>query len=164
LNIQRVLETANLLNRMPVMLMSLREQPYQCILDRTKKYEYRSRFPDKECLAFVYVSNTARQIKGVVRLGRPLRDTAGGLKRQGVLTSTDSVEVLDDYFHHGAGYAIPILEIWKLHPVKLETLKSSFQGFAVPQSYYGLDSKPELLAYLLETEMEGSYDSPSAAF
>ncbi len=164
LEIKRILKSEGLLGRAPVMLMSLREQPYQSILDGTKKYEFRSRFPKKGCLAFLYVSNTVREIRGVAHFGRPLWNTAQALKKQGVLSPTDSVEVLDNYFHHGAGYAIPVLKTWELHPIKLEELKSLFPAFIVPQSYFWLDKKPELLAHLLETEVEAWHDSSSSAF
>lgn len=150
--IKQSLENEGLIDKMPFMLMSLRETPHKNILSGKKTYEFRSRFTKGESLAFIYVSNTVREIQSVIYFGEAIRGNAEALSVFD--NDTNSFEGLDAYFHHGEGCAIPVKGIWRLNPIKLSTLKKHFDGFVVPQSYYWLDNKPELLNMLLEMEVK----------
>ena len=155
--IKQILEKEGLINNIPFMLMSLRETPHKHILDGEKKYEFRSRFTKGESLAFIYVSNTVREIQSIIYFGEAIRGNAEKLSVYDNENDSNVVEKLERYFHHSEGCAIPIKAIWRLSPINLTKLKKHFNGFVVPQSYYWLSNKPELLNILLEMEGEG-YD------
>lgn len=50
--------------------------------------------------------------------------------------------------YNNIGYAIPIEKITLLKELSLVELQKHFPNFVVPQSYYILDKKPELLSFL----------------
>lgn len=152
--IKQSLENEGLIDKIPFMLMSLRETPHMNILSGKKKYEFRSRFTEGESLAFIYVSNTVREIQSIIYFGEAIRGNAEALSVYDYEHNSNSFEGLDNYFHHGEGCAIPVKAIWTLNPIKLSTLKKHFDGFVVPQSYYWLSNKPELLNMLLEMEVK----------
>lgn len=57
-----------------------------------------------------------------------------------------------EYLYNNIGYAIPIEEINPIEEVPLSELQKNFPNFVVPQSYYILDKKPELLSFLESRE------------
>ena len=57
-----------------------------------------------------------------------------------------------EYLYNNIGYAIPIEEINPIEEVPLSELQKKFPNFVVPQSYYILDKKPELLSFLESRE------------
>ena len=57
-----------------------------------------------------------------------------------------------EYLYNNIGYAIPIEEIIPIEEVPLSELQQNFPNFVVPQSYYILDKKPELLSFLESRE------------
>ena len=54
-----------------------------------------------------------------------------------------------EYLHKGIGYAIPVLRMIEIEPVSLSELQKKFVDFVIPQSYYMLNNKNELLDFLL---------------
>ncbi len=61
----------------------------------------------------------------------------------------NSYDSMMKYFDKGRGFAIPILNFIETEPITLSELYNNFDSFTVPQSYYILNNKPELLKFLL---------------
>ena len=61
-----------------------------------------------------------------------------------------------EYLYNNIGYAIPVEEIIPIKEVPLSELQQQFPNFVVPQSYYILDKKPELLSFLDSRERSKS--------
>lgn len=129
-------------------LMSLREEYYQAMLEGTKKYEYRTRYLKEASFAYIYISKTKKSIVAKITFWKPIIGTAQEIAELAEQENPGCYHDMIDYFSHGVGYALPIKEITPIKEVSLDTLKKIFPDFVVPQSYYILDKKPELLAYL----------------
>jgi predicted transcriptional regulator len=128
-------------------LMSLKPGPFEDILAGRKLYEYRIRYPREATAAYIYVSGSVRAVRALIRFGAPLSGTARELVLSGAAAPEEEGE-LDAYFHGGSGCALPVDEVIPLEPVPLRELRDRFPGVSVPQSYYYLESKPRLLAFL----------------
>lgn len=53
-----------------------------------------------------------------------------------------------EYLYNNIGYAIPVEEIIPIEEVSLSELQQQFPNFVVPQFYYLLVKKTELLSFL----------------
>ena len=123
-----------------------------------KKYEYRTRYSNKETVAFVYVSQTIKKICGLIYFDRPVVGSAEEISRLSESCNPGSYSVMMEYFRNGTGYAIPIKRVIEFPPISLDKIKSVFPTFVVPQSYYYLDTKEkkELFEYILaESNIRG---------
>lgn len=132
-------------------LMSLKPGPFEEILAGRKRYEYRTRYPREAMDAYMYVSGSVRAVKAVVRFGAPLVGTARELVRAGAVSPEEEGD-LDAYFRGGTGCAVPVDRVIPLKPVPLRELRTRFPDVSIPQSYYYLESKPRLLAFLESLE------------
>ena len=131
-------------------LMSLREEYYQQILNGTKKYEYRTRYLKEESNAYIYISKTRKSIVAKINFGEPIIGDAKTIALIAEEEQTGSFNDMIAYFYKNIGYAIPIESVTIIDDIDLIQLKKDFPNFVVPQSYYILDKKPELLSYLDE--------------
>lgn len=129
-------------------LMSLREEYYEAIVNGTKKYEYRTRYLKDASFAYIYISKTKKSIVAKVTFGKPIIGTSKEIAELADRENPGCYQDMMDYFSHGVGYALPIESIKPIREISLSTLKELFPDFVVPQSYYILDKKPELLSYL----------------
>lgn len=129
-------------------LMSLREEYYDAIVKGEKTFEYRTRYLKGPSTAFIYISKTKKSIVAKIEFDSPIIGTAEEISSLAEKENPGCYNNMMDYFSKGTGYAIPILSITKIDEVKLEDLKKQFPNFVVPQSYYILDKKIDLLNYL----------------
>lgn len=142
-------EQMSFIEKEPVtVLMSLREEYYNAIVSGKKKFEYRTRYLKEPSKAFIYVSKTKKSIVAKIDFGTPIIGTAEEIAALAEKEQPGCYNDMINYFNADIGYAIPILSISKIEEIKLDDLKNKFQNFVVPQSYYILAKKPELLAYL----------------
>lgn len=132
------------------LLLSLQEEPYREILNGTKKYEYRTHFPKESTTAFVYVSQKVKAVKAIIEFDCPVLGSAEEISRLSDQIKPGSYDSLMRYLKGGTGYAIPVKKITEFEPISLEELRKRFSGFTVPQSYYFLETKEELLQFFLE--------------
>lgn len=130
-------------------LLSLQEQPYLDIKSGVKIYEYRTRYQKVPTTAFVYVSHKVKKIMGIIEFDTPIIGSAEEISLISERIKPGSYDVMMEYMKNGVGYAIPVKQLTEIEPVTLEELRSRFKGFAVPQSYYLLNNKKELLEFLL---------------
>lgn len=129
-------------------LMSLREEYYEAMLQGIKRYEYRTRYLKESSFAYIYISKTKKSIVAKITFGKPIIGTSKEIAELADRENPGCYNGMLDYFSHGVGYALPIESITPIGEISLSTLKQLFPDFVVPQSYYILDKKPELLSYL----------------
>jgi predicted transcriptional regulator len=137
--------------KLPNVLLSLRSEWYQVILDGVKKYEYRRKFLKQPSIAFIYVSGTTRAICAKINFGQPIIASIDELIRiRDAEQRPGGGDGMRAYMQGlKEGFAIPILSCQKIKPTSLDELRCRFPGFTVPQSYILLDKKTELLDFLL---------------
>lgn len=133
-------------------LLSLLEEPYNQMLSGEKRYEYRTRYLKAPTTAYVYISRTKKKIVAKIEFDTPIIGTAEEIATLAEKEQPGHYDRKMEYFHGGTAYAIPIKKIIPLEEVSLEELRKVFPDFVVPQSYYILDKKPELLNYLKSKE------------
>ena len=129
-------------------LMSLREEYYDAILERKKHYEYRTRYVKEESEAYIYISKTKKSIVAKIKFGEPIIADANTIALIAEQEEPGSYGSMMEYLYSDIGYAIPVEEIIPIEEVSLSELQQQFPNFVVPQSYYILDKKPELLSFL----------------
>lgn len=133
-------------------LLSLLEEPYSQMLSGEKRYEYRTRYQKVPTTAYVYISRTKKKIVAKIEFDTPIIGTSEEIATLAEKEQPGHYDRKMEYFHGDTAYAIPIKKIIPLKEVSLEELRKLFPDFVVPQSYYILDKKPELLNYLKSKE------------
>lgn len=133
-------------------LMSLREEYYNAMLDGRKHYEYRTRYLKEASDAYIYISKTKKSIVAKIRFGKPIIEDAKTIATIAEQDEAGSYKGIIEYLCNNIGYAIPIKDIIPIKEVPLSELKQHFPNFVVPQSYYILDKKPEVLSFLESRE------------
>ena len=134
-------------------LMSLQEKYYNEIKAGKIRYEFRKRYCKGRTTAFIYVSKKIRAIKGIITFGEPIYGSSEEISALSERINPNSYSGMMDYLDKGKGYALPIIEICDIKEVSLEELRKNFKGFVVPQSYYLLNKKPDLLRFLLDQKI-----------
>ena len=133
-------------------LMSLREEYYDVMLEGRKHYEYRTRYLKEASDAYIYISKTKKSIVAKIKFGEPIIGDAQTIATIAEQEEPGSYNGMMEYLYNNIGYAIPIEEITPIEEVPLSELQQNFPNFVVPQSYYILDKKPELLSFLESRE------------
>jgi len=141
----------------PYILMSLREEYFEQMKKYNKKFEYRTRYLKEPTTAFIYISKTKKSIVGKIDFGTPIIDKSENISEIAENEHPGCYQQMMKYLSAGVGYAIPVKKITLIEEVILEELTNKFPGFVVPQSYYILDKKPELLNYLLQKKDLGEH-------
>lgn len=118
---------------------------YDPIKEGLKHYEYRSRFRNEECYAYLYLSAPVQQVVAKIKFGK--RMELETWKKQ-FADRVEAMKRLDDFVERGNRYAIPILEFQELNRVPLSRLKEVVPDFRPPRSYLILDNSHKLLDYL----------------
>lgn len=117
--------------------MSIREAPFNAMIDGTKKHEFRRKFYIKEpCQVVFYVSSPVKAICGIGLFDKPIYDSVDGLIEIIKQHNFSSPISLSLYMKGlDAGYALPVLKIKEIEPISLEYLRRNVKGFRPPQSY-----------------------------
>lgn len=132
----------------PHVLMSLREEYYNEILNGNKHFEYRTRYLKNKSIAYIYISKTKKCIVAKIKFGKPIIGEAHEIALIANQENPGCYQEMLNYFSHGIGYALPIEDITIINEIKLDNIRNEFPSFVAPQSYYILDKKIELLEYL----------------
>ncbi len=132
----------------PTVLLSLREEYLEEMLSGKKKYEYRTRYLKEPTTAFIYISKTKKSIVAKVDFGYPIIGDAKTIALLAEECEPGCYDAMIEYLYNDIGYAIPVESIELLEEIEANEIKKIFPDFVVPQSYYILDKKPELLSYL----------------
>lgn len=122
-------------------LISLKPEYFEWMLNGYKKYEYRSRFPDCKTFTFIYVTKPVGAIQACIEFDKPIKEHHAliGCTGQGV----------EDFIagRKGSKMAIPIVHIHLLNdPVDLNTMRN--YGITAPQSYCYLKPGDPFLEFL----------------
>lgn len=134
------------------LLMSLREENYDKMLSGEKKYEYRTRYMKEESIAFIYISRTIKAIVAKIEFGVPYYGTAEEISMIAEKEFPGSYDLYMNWLSGRNCYAIPVKKIFPKKIIPLSMLKENFSNFSVPQSYYILNKKPNILKYLLNQQ------------
>mgnify|MGYP004473025961 CR=1 FL=1 len=134
--------------RTTTILLSLREEYFNQMLDGKKKYEYRTRYLKEETLAYIYISKTLKKVIAKIEFGVPIIGTANDIAVVAEREHPGCYQEMMNYMYNNVGYAIPVKKIIPIEEVSLKELQNNFLNFVPPQSYYILDRKPELLEFL----------------
>lgn len=149
---------SDLVNKMDqLVLMSLREEYFEKMLSGEKGFEYRKSFRKTPTKCFIYISKTRKAISGLVEFGQPIFGSANEICEIAEKDEPGSFLGMKAYLGKGKGVAIPIKKVYEFSPVSLEELKSKINRFTVPQSYYMLDQKPEIVDLLVDKPVVNSY-------
>ncbi len=128
-------------------LISLKPEYFQWMLDGYKKYEYRSRFPETKTITFIYVTKPIGAIKACIEFDKPIKNHEEliGCSGQGV---EDFIEG-----RKGNKMAIPIRKIHLLKAnIDLNTMRE--HGVTAPQSFSYIKKDSSFFA-LLKSNVEG---------
>lgn len=127
---------------MKTILMSIRQGPFEAILDGRKRHEFRRRFYINEpCQVVFYIISPVSAICGVGIFDTPIYDNIENLVKIIKTHSFSSEESLRNYLEDmKSGYALPVIKSKRINQIKLNELRKEIPGFSPPQSYYSLDS------------------------
>lgn len=127
---------------MKTILMSIRQEPFEAILDGRKRHEFRRRFYINEpCQVVFYLSSPVSAICGIGIFDAPIYDDVENLVEIIKTHSFSSEGSLRSYLNNmKSGYALPIISSKRINPITLNELRREISGFSPPQSYYSLDS------------------------
>ncbi len=138
-----------------LVLLSLREEYYNEMLEGTKKFEYRKKYNKYPTKAFIYISKTLKKIVAIIDFDKPVYDSAENIAQISEKEKENSFNDMIEYIgEENSGYAIPIKKITKIENITLEQLKEKINKFTVPQSFFYVNDKPELLEVLENLEIQ----------
>lgn len=126
---------------MKTILMSIRKERFEAVLDGRKVHEFRRRFYIKEpCQVVFYVGSPVSAICGVGIFDIPIADTIENLAKIIEGHNFSSATSLRNYMQGlEKGYALPIRKSKKIDPITLDELRKEIPGFSPPQSYCNLN-------------------------
>ena len=125
------------------MLISFKPYVYDKIKNGTKKFEYRTVFPDEPILAYMYVSTPIKAITGILVLSN--KEYLLNWKEK-YSYDKDAVVRIDEFMNHNK-VVMQINEFYETNAIPLDILREDLDKFVVPQMYYYLDNTP-LLEYI----------------
>ena len=129
---------------MKTMLLSIKPEWFNKIMDGSKIFEYRRTFPDEEIRAYMYVSTPMKQIVGKVHFGRRIDIHTWKEQYQAY---AEVCERIDDFLTRHT-YAMPVLSYQMTNAIDLLTLRQFDPKFVCPQMYYYLDKYPKLFEFI----------------
>ena len=127
-------------------ILSFKPEFFKALLTGKKHFEYRSRIPEKEMIAYLYLSAPAKMIVGKMILGQ--RN-----KIQNFLENSDfensSRLYLENHLQEGAKYFSPIYSLSIFDsPISLKPAKELSPTFKAPQGYSYVKNYKELHNFL----------------
>jgi len=141
-------------------IISLMEEYFLSILSGEKKYEYRRKFIDRPCKAFIYVNYPVMSIKGLVDFDKPIIDRVDRICQIAEKQRAGSTPGMLTYLEGlDRAFAIPIRSLTTFAPLKLSTLRQIFPEFSPPQFFISVNKRPKLLKFLLEYVEKNKYES-----
>lgn len=127
------------------MLLSMQPAWKKKIMTGEKIYEYRTRFPNEEVLAYLYVSTPVCGIAGILHLDKPIALSTWKEKYKGNIAVFDRIS---EYESRKNKYAMPVVSYQETNVITRSELNEKLDKFVVPQSYYYLSDDMELTKYL----------------
>lgn len=126
------------MNEQPLIL-SLKPTYADLVFSGLKKAELRRRLSSQIANrdVFIYVSSPVKQLRGGFRVGRVWTGSPKDVWKMVSNVAGVSRSVFDDYYEGTKiAHALEIIDVWEYtKPRSLDSLRESFGGFVVPQSY-----------------------------
>lgn len=126
---------------MQTYLLSIKQKPFEALVDGRKKHEFRRRFSkiENDFQVVFYVSSPIKAIAGVGIFKKPIFDTTERIIELVKKHKYSSPENLAAYFYNiNTGYALPLKRIKKINKIKLDEIRQINLKFMPPQSYFRL--------------------------
>ena len=134
-----------------VILLSLKEQFFEQILNKTKEYEFRKQFPNESLTAVVYLSFPVMKIVGIIEFDKPIIFDISLMKEHPLISPYNSASLIKYYSGRETGYAIPVLDVYRLEKaISLAEIRNKQPDFQPPQSYSYLKYDSYLFDELIE--------------
>lgn len=130
---------------MKKMLLSMQPFWKEQIMSGKKIYEYRTRFPDEEILAYLYVSAPVYGIAGVLHLGRKIYLDDWLVKYK---DNENVVKRIVEYKSRKNVVSMPVLSYQESRLIPRSELEAALGKFVWPQSYYFLKEDMDLTKYI----------------
>ncbi len=135
-----------------VILLSLKEQFFNQILNNTKKYEFRKQFPNESVTAIVYLSSPVMKVSGIIEFEKPIIFDVVSMKEHPLITPYISESLAEYYDGKDIGYAVPVLNVIRVEKaISLAEIRDKQPNFQPPQSYCYLNHNSYLFSELLES-------------
>ena len=129
------------------MLLSMQPFWKDKIMSGDKIYEYRSRFPKEEIMAYLYVSSPVCAITGILYLGEYQLLAEWKEKYH---NNSEVLKRILDYESRKNKMAMPVLSYQDTTALTRKELDKNIKKFVVPQSYYYLTDDMELTKYIID--------------
>lgn len=114
-------------------ILSFKPEFFKALLTGKKHFEYRSRIPEKETVAYLYLSSPAKMIVGKMILGQ--RNNIQNFLENSDLENS-SRPYLENHLQEGAKYFSPIYSLSLLDsPISLKQAKELSPRFNASQGY-----------------------------
>lgn len=127
-------------------ILSFKPEFFKALLTGKKHFEYRSRIPEKETVAYLYLSSPAKMIVGKMVLGQR-NNIQDFLENSDLANSSRSY--LENHLQEGAKYFSPIYSLSLLDsPISLKQAKELSPKFNAPQGYSYVKNYKELHNFL----------------
>lgn len=124
--------------------LSFSPQWYPYIENGKKIYEHRKRFCAEPVIAYLYLGLPYQQIVAVLELGERI-DMRSWLEKY--KDEQETVLRIEKSLTKNR-YAMEIRKVKFIEPISIKEIIDNFPDFHIPQSYFYLDSKPELFEYI----------------
>lgn len=134
-----------------VILLSLKEQFFNQMLNKTKVFEFRKQFPNESVTAVVYLTSPVMKVSGIIEFDKPIIFDVASMKEHPLITSYVSDSLAKYYDGKEIGYAVPVLKVIRLEKaISLAEIRDKHPDFQPPQSYSFLNYNSYLFNELLE--------------
>lgn len=121
------------------LILSLKPTYADLVFSGLKKAELRRRLSAQVANrdVFIYVSSPVKQLRGGFRVGQVWSGSPEDIWKMVSHVAGVSRSVFDDYYEGTKiAHALEIMDVWEYaKPRPLDSLRESFDGFVVPQSY-----------------------------
>lgn len=138
---------------MEEIILSFKPEFFRALLTQKKHFEYRSRIPEQQTVAYLYLSAPAKMIVGKMVMGKRneiksfLNDS--DLNNDYYLNLNNHYRDLNNHYREGAKYFSAIHSLSLLDsPVLLEEAKKMSPNFSAPQGYSYIKNYQKLHEYL----------------
>lgn len=128
-------------------ITSVQDYAWELMVTGQKTIDFRRRWLQEPCIAYVYRSKTQKAIAARMQLGAPIRGTPAELGRMAEQMMAGHGAFIEDYFTPtGGGFAVPIEAFETFEPIPLADLRAA--GFSPPQHFTYLDRYPAVAQLL----------------
>ena len=131
---------------MEEIILSFKPEFFSALLTKKKHFEYRSRIPKEQTVAYLYLSSPAKMIVGKIVIGK--RNEIKAFLNDSDL-SNDCRLNLNKHCQEGSNYFSAIHSLSLLdRPILLEEARRISPNFSAPQGYSYVKNYQELHKYL----------------